>query len=94
MGRCELSAVSLGCLSYGDSYTFKSGTVTMTVDYVMMDLAAASMMEICETLQDAELNLSDHLPLLVTLVCDHSCCTEEKCRSLVLIGRVLDCVEL
>ena len=57
-----------------------SATHTTTVDYVLMDLAAASMMESCETLSKVELNLSDHLPLSVTLGCDPSCSIEQKAQ--------------
>ena len=80
IGRCELSAVSLGSISCGECYTYRNGTVTTTVDYVLMDLATASMTESCENLSEVELNLSDHLPLSVTLGCDPSCSKEQKAQ--------------
>ena len=82
LGRCEFSAMSLGSASGGECYTYKSGTTTTTVDYVLMDLAAASMMMSCEILVEADLNTSDHLPLTVALDCSQVCGKEQE-RSIV-----------
>ena len=38
LDRCELNVVSLGSLSSGETYTYRSGSTTTTVDYVLMDL--------------------------------------------------------
>ena len=37
MDRCNLSAVSLGSLAKGSDYTYVSGNVHLTVDYVFAD---------------------------------------------------------
>lgn len=47
MDRCELSAVSMGAMASGPAYTFCGGEVTSTVDFVLMDVEAASMISPC-----------------------------------------------
>ena len=44
-----------------------------TFDYVMLDVCTASLLETCETLEEDDLTVSDHLPQSVTLkmVCEH-----------------------
>ena len=44
-------------------------TTTTTVDYVLMDLDAVSLLRSCETLSEADLNTSDHLPFAVDIMC-------------------------
>ena len=70
MERCELSAVSEGVLSSGVGYTYCSGEVRITVDYILMDIEAASMVSSCHTHPMEDLNTSDHLPLTVSLSYD------------------------
>ena len=68
--RCSLSAVSQGVMASGPGYTFCSGDVRTTVDYILMDVEAASMMVSCRTHPMEDLNTSDHLPLTVHLSYD------------------------
>ena len=49
MERCELSAVSMGAMASGPAYTFCGGEVRSTVDFVLMDVEAASMISSCTT---------------------------------------------
>ena len=44
----------------GPSYTYQSGEIKTTIDYVTLDIGAASLMESCGTIQDDDLNTSDH----------------------------------
>ena len=69
LDRCELNVVSLGSISSGETYTYRSGSTTTTVDYVLMDLDAVSLLRSCETLSEADLNTSNHLPLAVDMMC-------------------------
>ena len=68
--RFELSTVSEGVLSSGLGYTYRSGDVRTTVDYILMDIKAASMVSSCHTHPMEDLNTSDHLPLTVSLSYD------------------------
>ena len=68
--RCDLNAVSQGILASGPGYTYCSGNVKTTVDYILMDIKAASMMTSCLTHPMEDLNTSDHLPLTVSLSYD------------------------
>ena len=70
MERCELSAVSEGVISSGPGYTYCSGDVRTTVDYILMDIEAASMVSSCHMHPMEDLNTSDHLPLTVSLSYD------------------------
>ncbi len=72
MERCNLSAASLGCMASGPVHTYYSGDTCTTVDYVLTDVEAASLMSSYCTHQMADLNTSDHLPLSVTLMYDAS----------------------
>lgn len=65
----DMFVASLSESAIGPVYTYVSGDVHTTVDYVMLDVCAASMMESCETLQEDVLNTSDHLPQTVILKC-------------------------
>ena len=47
--------------------TFQSGDTRTTIDYIMLDVSAASVLESCGTLEDDDLNTSDRLPQLVQL---------------------------
>ncbi len=68
MGRCNLSAASLGCMDSGPVHTYYNGDTCTTVDYVLTDVEVASLMSSCCTHQMADLNTSAHLPLSVTLM--------------------------
>ena len=69
MERCNLSAVSLGSCASGMLHTYQSGCTKTTVDYVLMNLEAVSMRISCETIDEEDLNLSDHLPISVDVFC-------------------------
>ena len=71
MERCNLSAVSAGSLSSGPSFTYLSGDVQTTVDYIHADVEATSLMSDCRILPMDDLNTSYHLPL----ACGHDVCT-------------------
>ena len=68
--KCELSAVSQGALASGPGYTYCTGEVRTTVDYILMDVGAVSMMDSCYTHPMDDLNTSDYLPLTVSLSYD------------------------
>ena len=70
MERSNLSAVSLGCIASGPVYTYCSGDVHTTVDYVLADVEATSLMSSCHTHPMTDLNTSDHLPQSVTFMYD------------------------
>ncbi len=40
-----------------------SGETKTTIDYILLDVEAASLMDGCGTLKDHDLNTSDHLPV-------------------------------
>ena len=65
--RCEVSAVSLGSLASGPTYTYCSGDVRTTVDYILMYVESASMTT-CVIYEMLDLNTSDHLSRTVFLV--------------------------
>ena len=67
MDRCNLTAVSLGCLSSGPKYMYCSGGAHTTVDYILADVAATSLMSSCLVHTSHDLNTSDHLPLTVSI---------------------------
>ena len=76
--RCALSAVSQGALASGPGYTFCSGDVRTKVDYILMDVGAASMMASCSTHPMDDLNTSDHLPLTACLSYDACTSTQDE----------------
>ena len=49
MDRCDLSAVSLGSMVTGPSYTYINGDTQTTVDYALVNVDAISMMTTCHT---------------------------------------------
>ena len=59
--RCDLFAASLSNHAEGPDYTFWRGDTRTTVDYVLMDIDAASIMSSCVVQEEACLNTSDHL---------------------------------
>lgn len=76
MDRGNLSAVSLGSLASGPGYTYCSGDVRTTVDYILMNVEAASLMSSCHTHPMEDLNTSDHLPVTVSLL--YEGCSQEQ----------------
>ena len=46
----NLSAVSVGSLSSGPSFTYLSGDVRTTIHYILADVEATSLMSGCRTL--------------------------------------------
>ena len=58
MERCNLIAVSAGSLSSGPSFTYLSGDVQTTVDYILADVEATSLMSDCRILPMDDLNTS------------------------------------
>ena len=68
MEGCELSAVLQGILASGPAYTYCSGEVRTTVDYILMDVEATSMITSCRTHDMTDLNTLDHLPVTASLV--------------------------
>ena len=67
MRRCELYAASLSEGTTGPNYTYWSGGVQTTVDYIFMDVGAASLASPCTVREMEDLNTSDHLPISVCL---------------------------
>ena len=70
MARCNLSAVSLSSLATGSDYTYFSGDVRTTVDYVFADAGTISLMSGCVIAEIEDLNTSDHVPITVNLIYD------------------------
>ena len=68
--RCGISAVSLGSIASGEGYTYRSSDHRTTVDYVLMDVKAASLLDSCVTHFDEDLNTSDHLAPSAVLACE------------------------
>ena len=77
----HLSAVSAGSLSSGPSFTYLSGDVRTTVDYILADVEATCLMSDCCILPMDDLNTSDHLPLLVDMM--YAPCQEEHMEGAV-----------
>ena len=59
----NLCNISLGSLSSGAAYTYSSGEITSTIDYVLTNQDALRGISSCVTLEDHPLNSSDHLPI-------------------------------
>ena len=76
--QCDLSAVSQGALASGPGYPFCGGDTRTTVDYILMDVEAASMMISCCTHCMEDMNTSDHLPLTTILIYDAYQSTQSK----------------
>ena len=65
--RCSLHVLSLSERSEGPAYTFWNSTSETTVDYIIGDVEAASLMSLCYIHPQAPLNTSDHLPVSTIL---------------------------
>ena len=65
--RCGLFVASQSAFADGECYTFENGSHKTTVDYCLVDSGYAYLLKSCSTLSPDPLNLSDHLPLRVSL---------------------------
>ena len=65
--KSHLFVASLSDIAYGPPHTFQSSDTRTTIDYIMLGVSAASLLESCGTLEDDDLNTSDHLLQLVQL---------------------------
>ena len=54
-------------LACGEKYTYAQGRYTTTVDYCLIDSGYAHLINSCTTLPPMALNLSDHLPISISL---------------------------
>ena len=70
--RYKLHAVSLGETVSGPDYTYRSGSHSTIVDYVLADVEASSCIESCEVLEDTNHNTLDHVALSMTISSDVS----------------------
>ena len=77
----DLFVASLSEVAHGPHHTFQSGDVS---DYIMLDVNVASLMVSCGTLEDDDLNTSDHLPQSVQL--EFSC----KPNNVPILGNRID----
>ena len=68
LSRCHLNTVSLGSVVSGPCYTYISGDKRTTVDYILADEEATSMVSCCQTCLMEDLNTSDHLPLVAEVM--------------------------
>ena len=66
--RCYLNTISLGSAASGLGYTYISGNIQTTVDYIIADKEATSMLSYCQTRPMEDLNTSDHLPLIAEMI--------------------------
>jgi hypothetical protein len=55
-------------LAAGPEHTYYNGVVCTKVDYVMMDIGATSMLSSVVTREMEDLNTSDHVPLVASLL--------------------------
>ena len=58
----------MGSAASGPSHIYQSGDTKTTVDYVVMDIEAASMMLSCCMHRMDDLNTSNHLPMTAAMV--------------------------
>lgn len=63
----NLFVASTCSIAKGPTYTYFSGTNKTTVDYIIADSAISSFMVECFAHDHHQLNLSDHLPLTISL---------------------------
>ncbi len=63
----NLFVVSLSSVVSGPQYTFFSGNSQTMVDYILLESSNASQVKGCHVHQHHPLNLSDHLPVSVSL---------------------------
>ena len=65
--RNSLFAVSCSSITTGPNYTYISGQTATTVDYILVNTKLVPYMNSCEILTPDPLNLSDHLPISVSI---------------------------
>lgn len=65
--RHNLFPVSCSSIATGPKYTYFSGQVMTTVDYILISVELASSVGSCTTLDHAPLNVSDHLPISISI---------------------------
>ena len=79
--RNDLFAATLSTHASGPSYTYFSGSMKSTVDYILLDPQCSLLFENCLTHEDF-LNVSDHLPqsvvVSIDLLVERSQCKESK----------------
>ena len=65
--RNELFVASHCSLSHGPSYTYHSGRYFSTIDYIIVNGPCSSLLTSCQAITDHPLNISDHIPLSLSL---------------------------
>ena len=65
--KSDLFVAFLSDIAYDPPHTFQSGDIRTNIDYIMLDVSAASLLESCGTLEDDDLNTSNHLSQSVQL---------------------------
>ena len=65
--RNNLFVPSHSLVSTGPSYTFHSGGTFSTIDYILTNKASTDLLDKCKGIPDHPLNVSDHLPLSISL---------------------------
>ena len=65
--RNHLFVASHNQYSYGPSYTYHSGDKFTTLDYMITNRAACSLLTDAPCIPDHSLNISDHLPLSISI---------------------------
>ena len=63
----NLFPVSCSSIATGPKYTYFSGQTTTTVDYILISPELAPSVNSCTTLAHAPLNVSDHLPISISI---------------------------
>ena len=62
--------MSLSSIATGSEYTYVSGDVNSTVDYVLADADVVSHMSRCLIAEMEDLNTPDHVPIFVEMMYD------------------------
>lgn len=65
--ECNLYPVSTSCIAQGPNYTFFSGERRTMIDYIFLDASLGHSVVECCIHNHHSLNMSDHLPLSITL---------------------------
>ena len=63
----NLFPVSCSSIATGPKYTYFSGQTITTVDYILISPELAPSVNFCTTLANAPLNVSDHLPISISV---------------------------
>ena len=67
LDRNKLFVASHSNISSGPSYTFHSGGYSSTIDYILVNGPCCGLLASCKGLPDHPLNVSDHVPLTISL---------------------------